>query len=248
MKQTQHHHFFLHDPTGVCQGKTQGTTITLEAPLSTRIATILRLRAGETCTLFSGSTATTLELTSVTSGKGARITAIITAAAQHAPLQPAITLVCGITKQATFEEICYTATQLGVSYIIPIITAKSYTKPYSTKEMERFAAHSIAAAEQSKQIILPTLHAPQTLDAFATKLPASTSLRMMFEADGTPFRAMLAQEISDVVVAFGPEGGFTEHEQALLASRGFIKTQLCKPILRTQDAVEVGLGLIRCLL
>ncbi len=248
MKTAQQHHFFLHDPTLQTLTPKMGQVITLSPEVTTRIATILRLREKELCTLFCKTMATTVELTSISAGKGAKIVATITSVTQHAPLRPEITLICGVTKQPTFEEICFTATQLGVTQIFPIITTKSYTKPYTAKDLQKFRAHAIAAAEQSKQIILPVIHEPQRLSELCADLETSPSAKIMFEADGSPFKTMLSQEApTNITLAFGPEGGFTPEECVTLEACGFTKTRLCSPILRTQDAVEVGLGIIRCL-
>ena len=242
------HHFFLYDASGSTTKLAAGEKITLNPELSSRIATILRLSAGETCTLFAntGETAT-LELTSVLAGKGAKVQATVIATSTTAPLQPKITLICGITKQATFEEICYTATQLGVSQIFPVTTQKSYTKAYNAKDMNRFMAQAIAAAEQSKQIFLPKIYAPSPLKAVLQNDFVANSTKVFFEADGQPFSIILHEQITHLTAAFGPEGGFTNEEGKWLEEAHFKRLKLCTPILRSQDAVEVGLGIIRCL-
>ena len=246
MKHEQQHHFFLYDPTLETTSLKVGSEITLSQDIATRIAAILRLRIREFCTLFKKDTAATIQLSAILPGKGAKITGTITAIQTPPPLQPEITLLCGVTKQTTFEEICYTATQLGVSNIFPITTTKSYAKAYTPKDFARFEAHMIAAAEQSKQIILPILHQPTTLEALSQTLKTSTSTKIVFETDGNPLKSLLlAEKPTNITIAFGPEGGFTPSECAELFECGFSKMQLCKPILRTQDAVVVGLGMIR---
>lgn len=244
----QEHHFFLHDLANSCGAKTVGSSVTIVGALATRIASILRLRNGESCTLFSGASSITIELTSILSGKRASVTGIITHIEHRKPLTPSLTLLCGATKPATFEEICYTATQLGVTQLIPVITTKTYAKSYSEKDYERFNAHTIAAAEQSKQIILPRIEQPVAFEKLAIKATSAPTLKLMFEADGQPITSLITQKKPEqIIVAFGPEGGFTPAEQTTLAEAGFIKVRLCPSILRTQDAVEVGVGLLRCL-
>jgi len=248
MSSGNQHHFFLYDATLKTSELLTGAILTLNAELSTRIATVLRLRTGETCTLFANNgTMATIQLTSILAGKGAKVQGTITKLSQAEPLAPQITLICGITKHATFEEICYTATQLGVTQIFPVTTQKSYTKAYSAKDMQRCFLRTIAAAEQSKQIFLPTLHAPSTLQAVLKHDFIAGSTNILFETDGQPLRKLLQEKVTHLAVAFGPEGGFTSQECELLTAAHFNKLQLCKPILRTEDAVEVGIGIIRCL-
>lgn len=243
---SQQHHFFLHAPDFDFTVALRSVT-TLPPQTAHRISSILRLREKEHVTLFSGQVSTEIELQSISGGKKSIVTGTVVAIKKHATQTPRITLVCGIVKDGTFEEICYTATQLGVDEIVPLITQRSYTKPYSEKDYARFTALCIAAAEQSKQIILPTLLQPQKFIDYISS-PHHADMKIIFEADGQPLRTLLsAPAAQSLIVAFGPEGGFSDEEQRLLLTQNFTKLRLCESILRTQDAVEVGIGVIRCL-
>ncbi len=243
------HHFFLHAPELATWDLAVGTRYTLPFQTAHRIASILRLREKECVTLFHKDIAITLELTSILSGKKSTVTGTVIAVETKQPLQPHITLMCGIVKNTTFEEICFSATQLGVARIIPVLTEKSYTKPYSEKDFAKFAAHCVAAAEQSKQIFLPTLEKPLKLADVLKTFSSNQATRYLFEADGSSLRSVVQKETpSELIVAFGPEGGFSTQEQQFLQGNGFEKLKLCTSILRTQDAIEVGIGALRSLL
>ena len=249
MKSTESHHFFLHAPELASASLTVGMQLTLPPTIAHRIATILRLKEGELVTLFVNDHCTTIKLNMILGGKKSHATGVVTAIEKKTALTPAITLICGVTKTGTFEEICFTATQLGVCRIIPVLTEKSYTKTYTEKDLSKFVAHCVAAAEQSKQIIIPTIEKPHKLGDILKNLSTSTAPKYLFEADGSSLRSIIEKETpSELIVAFGPEGGFSASEQEALTKNGFEKRKLCSPILRTQDAVEVGIGALRSLL
>ena len=225
-----------------------GSSTALPPQTAHRIASILRLREKEHVTLFAGQVSVEIELQSISGGKKSNASGTIVGLKKHTAGTPKITLVCGVVKDATFEEICYTATQLGVDEIVPLVTQKSYAKPYSEKDYARFKALCISAAEQSKQIILPALLQPQKFTEYF-KSPHQAEMKIIFEADGQPLRSLLsAATAPSLMVAFGPEGGFSDEEQQVLLAQNFTKLRLCESILRTQDAVEVGIGALRSLL
>lgn len=249
MKTTESHHFFLHAPELASQAVTVGMQLVLPSGIAHRIATILRLKEGEQVTCFVEHLCITIKLNGILSGKKSHAAGTVTAVETKQPLTPTITLICGIVKNSTFEEICFSATQLGVSKIIPVLTEKSYTKAYSEKDFGKFAAHCLAGAEQSKQIILPTLEKPQKLADVLKTFSTKNTPKYLFEADGSSLRSVISKETpSELILAFGPEGGFSKAEQELLTKIGFEKLKLCTPILRTQDAIKVGIGALRCLL
>jgi|GEM_PF-2562986 len=249
MKASESHHFFIHSPEIAHLTLTPGSRLDLPSAIAHRVATILRLKEQESVTLFAGDRCVTIKLEMILGGKKSYASGTITHSETKAPLSPAITLVCGIVKTPTFEEICFTAAQLGVHRIIPVITEKSYTKPYTDKDFSRFNTICVAAAEQSKQIFLPAVEKPQKFTDILKTIPPSSAQKYLFEADGNSLRSVIEKETpSELIVAFGPEGGFSVSEQELLVKHDFEKLKLCTPILRTQDAIEVGIGALRSLL
>ena len=248
MKNEQHL-FFLHEPTLNLASLHVGGTITCSPHTSTRTTTILRLRVGEKVTLFAHNICATITLATVVSGKKSLVTGIVEQIEEKKPFIPNIILVCGMVKASTCEDICYTATQLGVAQIIPIKTDKSYTKTYTEKDFSRFHAQCVAAAEQSKQIFLPQITQPQLFSEIVKKAELTTH-SLFFEANGTPLQQSVKaiDPTQTITLFFGPEGGFSTEEQLALETNNGVKTALCKSILRTQDAILLGIGALRSIL
>ncbi|MBM3894497.1 RsmE family RNA methyltransferase [Candidatus Dependentiae bacterium] len=247
MKNEQHI-FFIHEPALDVHSLSLSMNVTCTTATSYRIATILRLRTGESVCLFNNNTVITLLLKTINSGKKCLVEGTITDIKIQTPLLPQITLFCGMTKTSTFEEICYSATQLGVSDIIPVKTEKSYTKSYTEKDYLKFYTQSVAAAEQSKQLFLPKIHPPTTISELQ-KSSTQWDNFIFFEADGAPFSTIISNiKKAPLFVFFGPEGGLSHQEQQELTALNAKKSSLCRPILKSQDAVLVAIGALRSLI
>jgi 16S rRNA (uracil1498-N3)-methyltransferase len=243
----EQHLFFIHEPELDLKNIHIRSIIHCSPKTSLRISTILRMRAGEQITLFSGATLITIELTTVLTGKKVLASGIVEKIETRTASNKHLVMVCGVVKASTFEEICYSSTQLGVTQIIPVKTEKSYTRPYSNKEFIKFQAQCIAAAEQSKQIFLPIISPVISFSEFEKTIKADQNI-IFFEADGAPLTQTTKKNTNkDLVVVFGPEGGLSKSEQQKLEVLGAHKTGLVSAVLRTQDAVIVGLGALQIL-
>jgi RsmE family RNA methyltransferase len=68
---------------------------------------------------------------------------------------------------------------------------------------------------------------------------------------GTPLfeclQNIMFHKYQAINVFIGPEGGFTQQEQDLLSTAQIVPCALTKSILRSQEAVAVSIGAIRCL-
>lgn len=247
--QHERHNFFLQCP------ELRGASPKIGAPfkvmdnaLVTRMYQVLRLRPTEHVTFFFDDTSIEIVIDQIECGKKAYAIGQVVQMQQHHALKPEIHLLCGLTKKTTFEEIVYTATQLGVTSIIPLKTTKSYEKIYTEKDYERFCNIMIAAAEQSKQIILPTLAQPQS---FENALNNARGEKINFDPMGKKLSIQISTWAKTspqiFTLIFGAEGGLTVAELERVEEAGFEHYLLTPSILRTQDAIEVGVGLLRCL-
>ena len=106
-----------------------------------------------------------------------------------------------------------------------------------------------AAAEQSKQFVLPKLYPIIPLEM---KVYPPTVTKLFFDPAGILLKEALIyieQKRSDEIVAcVGPEGDLTYEEKLKLTDQGFIFCALTPTILRAHQAVTIGLGVLRSLL
>jgi 16S rRNA (uracil1498-N3)-methyltransferase len=219
----------------------------MNASLAQRITQVLRLRAGEQVQLFNGEVAITLALDDPKTMSKNQIRGYVVTAIPTVQLAPAITLLQCMPKKSVFEEIVYNAAQLGVNSIVPVRSAKSQELAFTPKEQERLRNIMIAACEQAKQFILPTITASL---AYEQALARAADAKIVFDATGAKVVDQIGQykQAGSIAVLFGSEAGLTQPEIEKARSAGFVSTRLTRSILRSEDAPLLGIGLLRTLI
>lgn len=234
----------------VSQLPPQGDLLQLrDKDLHTRITSILRLREGEAVQLFDDTSSVVVTLSPETFISKNIISGEASEWQPHQKIAPVITLYQSVTKKNVFEEIAYTAAQMGVMTIIPLKTEKAHDLVSNGKEHARLDAIMIAACEQSKQFIKPVLTQPQLLSSLVID---RNSYSVLFDAGGPPLQ-QLAEDLQQnppaaINVFIGPEGGYTVQDLAQLHALGVNTFGLTPTILRAKDAAIVALGALRSLI
>jgi 16S rRNA (uracil1498-N3)-methyltransferase len=213
-----------------------------------RIIKVLRLQARDEVIFFDENINVLLKIDNLVKNK--EITGGIVNIRKNVVFSPQIILYQCLTNKSDFEDIIYMASQMGVSKIIPVLSQKSCCKWYCDKSQERLLKIAVSAAEQSKSFIIPKLCKPQKLKDIVERFDSKNAeTRIYFDFGGQP----IAENVHDlwsnkesIIVLFGPEGGLSNMENEFLVSHGFIDYSLFKTVLRSKEAVAVGLGFIRC--
>ena len=137
-----------------------------------------------------------------------------------------------------FEWFLEKATEVGVSEIIPIETARSERRALKP---ERAAKVIAAAVKQSLKCYCPKLH---ELTPFAELLSMPFAGRKFIahcDAGGERrFLGDLLQAGDDAMVLIGPEGDFSPEEIAAALAHGFLPVTLGHQRLRTETAAVVA--------
>lgn len=209
-----------------------------------RLQRVLRLRPSQACILFGNKFACTVRLNSF---RDARVEFTVQTCEPIVPLEPIINLWVPLLERPALEDSCYAATVLGIQTISLITTAKSKRTSMTTNDRERLRRIMIAAAEQSQQFCLPQL---VELPHWQQNLPTSPCIAG--SCDGRPLDEYVAHHLPPTrpcTLIIGPEGDFTgEEKRHLQASASVTLCNWGPAVLRSQDAVMVGLGVLRCLL
>ncbi len=132
------------------------------------------------------------------------------------------------------------STELGVSAILPVITARSQT---SKVNLERLSLIAREAAEQSERLTVPVVKAPTPLDLLLRSWPPERRLAVAAERRDAGPRAAgpLAPPAGGLLI--GPEGGFTDAELDGLTRYPFVTLiSLGARILRAETAAIAGLA------
>lgn len=212
--------------------------------LASRMLVVIRVAINDHVILFDEHVSAQLVLTLCDARKN-YIVGKLQSIEPHVPYKNNIVLYQCLTQKTAFEEIVYTATQMGVARIIPVISAKVQRKWGGEHERERLRKVMIAAAEQSKSFQFPWLEEPKKITDLQTETQG-----IFFSIDGSPllqFMRLLSEktnyELCNVLI--GAEGGLTDQEESTLKGVGWKSYQLTPTILRAVDAAVLGLGSIR---
>jgi 16S rRNA (uracil1498-N3)-methyltransferase len=226
-----------------------GLVVLLPEQAGEHVARVLRLEHGHPLILFNGDgreyDATLAAL--VKRAVSAKITAV-READREAPLQ--LTLAQGMARGEKMDWILQKATELGVARIVPLVTERTEIK-LDEDRAERRRAHWMSviagACEQCGRNRLPVLEPPQRLDRWLGSLGAAPALRLALLPEGNVHLRQLPSVENGATLAVGPEGGFSEHDIALLGQGGFLGLRLGPRILRTETAGVAALAALQAL-
>lgn len=237
-------HFFL--PPGAAAGD----SFRLTGPEAAHLTRVLRFKTGDTVEFFDG--------------KGGRFEGLITSvdegvvAGSLKPLAPKtgaaapLALYAGLLKGPKWDWLLEKATELGVSEIVPVLSARVVAAPDADKaasKRERWERVVVAAAKQCGRDTLPVVREAVSFEKALGSAGAGKSVVLFaFEAlAGQSARAGLAglAEAERVSLFIGPEGGFTEGEAEQAKLAGARLMGLGSLVLRAETAVLAALTLVQ---
>jgi len=199
------------------------------------VVRVLRTRVGEE---FDIVTETTVRRGRVTSLADGRVEFEL-AEDVSAPRLPVVTIVLAIFKFDRMEWAIEKCTELGVSRIIPLISSRtdSHLAAASAKRVERWQRIALQASEQSRRTSPPEITSPIRLSQALT-IGDGTRILLSESEENTLFRDALdlADPQVGIVLAIGPEGGWTENELQSFQQAGWIAASLGNTILRAETA------------
>jgi 16S rRNA (uracil1498-N3)-methyltransferase len=214
----------------------EGTEIALGEAQSHYLANVMRASAGDSLRIFDGASGEWRAAVTAISRKKVVLTAQVQTRPQ-AP-EPDAWLCFALLKRAKTDMVVEKATELGVSVIQPIITARTNADHVN---LDRLRAIAVEAAEQCERLAVPDIRAPLPLARLMADWPAD---RQLFIADERRTSALLGPTQGPVALMTGPEGGFTEQElEAIARTPQVTRVSLGARILRAETAAIAGLAL-----
>jgi 16S rRNA (uracil1498-N3)-methyltransferase len=203
---------------------------------------VIRLRTGDEFQAIDGTGS--CYLAAITAA-GAQIIRIAITVSQEFS-QPII-LICALPKGNNFDDLVRACTELGVTTILPAISDRTLLDP-SPQKLQRWRKISQEAAEQSERLIVPTIEEPQALKTIFGGL-INPAFKYLCEARGEHPHLLTSVQSSErndlpIIIAIGPEGGWTDGEIDLSIQHGFQLVSLGTRILRTITAPIVALSIV----
>ncbi len=233
------------------EGRLKSGTMAFEGAEFHHMIRVTRHQVGDTVRLFDGAGKEADALIEFTSRHSAtmKVGKVETIPEEEGPQ---LILAVAMPKATRATTLVEKAVELGVAKIVPIRTARGVVDPRRSK-LDNFRQNVIAASKQCGRSRL--MEVTDTLDwsDFISKYVANETT-VLAHPGGVPFKEGLINELvsssagrgrkksgaSTVVVAIGPEGGFTVEEISQAATRGGRLVSLGPRILRVETAAMMA--------
>lgn len=158
-------------------------------------------------------------------------------------LPVSITLMVALPKGSGFDDIVRVCTELGVACIAPVLSDRTLLNP-SPQKLDRWRRIAAEAAEQSERSFVPTILEPVTFGAAITSHQATQRYICEARGDYPHLKNTISTDTTEIIIATGPEGGWTANEIDSAIATGFQPVSLGRRILRAVTAPVVALSLI----
>ena len=233
-----------------------GAEIPVERSQANYLCNVLRLKAGDSVLVFNGRDGE-WHASLKTAGRKAFV---LVCEVQTRPQRAAQELyhhdlhyLFAPLKHARLDYVVQKATEMGASWLQPVLTAFTQASRVSA---ERMRANAIEAAEQCGILTVPEI-APAI--AFERMIAARDPARLLVFCDeaaavADPISALAAAAAKGaprppLALLIGPEGGFSEAERtALLRLPNVVRLALGPRILRADTAAVAALALVQSVL
>jgi 16S rRNA (uracil1498-N3)-methyltransferase len=147
-----------------------------------------------------------------------------------------VTIAQAVLKGDRLAQVCEQATELGVSRIIPVQTARTVGR-LSAARLARLRAVSLAALKSSSRTVLPGIDAAIELGGLLKANNEFDQTLVAYEEETGPgLEAVLKRDAGSVLIVIGPEGGFEPSEIDALKTAGAVSFSLGPRRLRAETA------------
>ena len=225
----------------------QGRRLIFPPPTARHIVRVLRLKRGDRIEAFDGRGREYEAVLDIISPR--RLEAIISAERASAPARSySLDLAQGLLKGADLSRVIRQCVEVGISRFYPLITERCLVR--ATRRGERWSRIAAEAARQSGQSLVPPVHSPLKWSEFLP-LVSAYDLRLLAweEEEKRSLKSVLAEfkpgeSPPRVLIAIGPEGGFTRDEVNQARADGFQVVTLGPTTLRASTAGVAALSAI----
>ena len=161
-----------------------------------------------------------------------------------------VTLAQALAKADKLELVIQKATELGCTRIIPFAAERCVVKLDEDRgqaKLLRWRKIAEEAARQCGRADVPQLDAPVRWDDLFARLEREPALRAIaLDPLATSLRLGEASRGAEkILLAVGPEGGFSPEELLRAEQHGFVRASLGQLILRTETAGLAALAVVQ---
>lgn len=210
-----------------------GNTATLAGQEALHVAKVMRARIGDEITLFDGSgDEFTARIANI--GRSEIKLEIVDRRTVSRELTFSLTLGVALPKGDRQKRLVEKLTELGVTRLVPLIAQRGVAQP-EPKTIVRLRRSVIEASKQCGRNHLMEISEPLPCSNFLNESPPS-ALRVLAHPGSDTASPIPRREQRDVILAIGPEGGFTDDEVSQSGKEGWQRVNLGSRMLRVETA------------
>ena len=156
-----------------------------------------------------------------------------------------ITLLLSVFKFDRMDWAIEKCTELGVARVIPVIARRTdaHLASAAEKRVDRWRRIAAQAAEQSRRAGPPEVEMPATLQQ-AIAAPAALRVVLAESEHQKLLREAVHEHEDEILLAIGPEGGWTDDELQLFQQAGWTSASLGQTILRAETAAIAAMAIV----
>ena len=213
-----------------------GESVALSAGQRHYLRDVLRLADGEALEIFDGrGAAWRAEL------RGDSL--LLREKLDHPASGLDVVLVQALARGEKMDLVVQKATELGATRVMPLATERAVVRlEQGSPKVDRWRRVAQEAARQCGRADVPRIDEPCGWDDVFALLPDRRGLLLVPEAPARLGEA--ARGSSRLLLAVGPEGGFSPEEQARAAAAGMVSAGLGPLVLRTETAGLAALSVV----
>ena len=226
----------------------RGDRVAFDAAAAHHLGRVLRAAVGDVVqAVDAGGVLLSVRLTGIAARRAEGLVVGRAPLATESPLE--LTLAQAVPKGDKMDTIIRMTTELGVTRVIPLMTARTVVRLEPARwasRIVRWQRVAKEAAQQSGRAAVPEIAPPREIGAWRHGGDADGLLICFWEEERRGLDTVLpAGPCPRATVVVGPEGGLTADEVRALADAGALVAGLGPRRLRTETAGAVAVALLQ---
>ena len=217
----------------------EGAELRIEGGQAHYLLNVMRLKEGAPVKLFDDQSGEYLATVTATGKRDLVLT--VQGKLRDRLASPDLWLCQALIKKDRLDWIAEKSCELGIGRFVPLLTRRCVVD--KVKE-DRLRSQMIEAAEQCERTTLPEIAPLIKLEAILIDWPQDRTLYFCDERGGEPFGDTVRQrQTAKAAILIGPEGGFTDEENAAIRAAPFaVPVSLGPNILRADTAAVAAIA------
>jgi 16S rRNA (uracil1498-N3)-methyltransferase len=215
---------------------TEDVELRIEGGQAHYLLNVMRMKDGAPVKLFDDRSGEYLAIVTATGKRDLALT--VQAKLRDRLPSPDLWLCQALIKKDRMDWIAEKSCELGIGRFVPVLTRRCVVD--KVKE-DRLRLQMIEAAEQCERTTLPEIAPLIKLDAMLKDWPSDRTIYFCDERGGEPFGKVLRErQVAKAAILIGPEGGFTDEENAAIKGAPFALTVSLGPNILRADTAAVA--------